>query len=287
MSSKKIKYLMESYDFVNIEGLEFARELNDSEQKIVFRESTLDGEIYVEAFFKVKIDGETYEFGGPVCAGAVDYLQDSFDLSAWTEFESILTSVVLNWFEAMYVTQSTSHLDCELTKFSGSKIELVKDGEDLVTLIPHANKLLRKQGFTNHCNGNILRFSRKNEDVFHIIDLHVVSNGVHVVPHAFAWIPDIQIFDDAGPESQPVDFESLMNINGGFLVQGGSLEAKPAGALNVAFMDSREITDIELVNRIENSFGLFFSKLKRKKNLLDDCLPEYRRSTYFAHLFVD
>lgn len=288
MKTSDIKNILTTEGFTSLNGLEFIRELPNALQKIGFAKSSLDSSFYISAYISIDSDVEKLELGGSLCGGAIDYLESSFTDSSADSIKSILDTVLNPWFNALYSEYCSD--ECKVTdknKCQNKKYNLIKTSEQLLSTLPQANNFLEAIGFniSRTSFGGATRFSRKIDDIYHIIELEPVSQGVFLAARVHVWMPELQVFEEYSIDSIPAHFETLTNVNGGFIHNKGNIDPRPVIPLDISSIESGKNVDSVLTECIKTADVDFLALIQNRIDLLNSVDPSYKRSSYFSHLF--
>lgn len=290
MKTSFIKSILTAEGFNSTSGQEYIRELPNVRQRIVFVKSSLGSSFYISAFVSIDRDEGKLEIGGSICGGAIDYLQSSFTDSSADNIRNIYNTVLNPWFNALYSEYASDEgEEANAYKKQNPKYGLIKSSEQLLSILPQTIGNLEEMGFEISRLGTDgeIRFSRKINDIFHVLELAAVSQGVFLAARVHVWMPEFQVFEEFTTRSTPAHFETLTNVNGGFIHNNGEIDSKPVIPLEISLIEVRQNIDSVLVDCMKTVDVNYFSTIQNRVDLLDSVDPYYKRSSYFKHLYDD
>lgn len=287
MKSQEIDENMALNGYEKVSNLKFEKTDLGINRQVIFNRSSLDSSFKVHAYIKGQSSGELLKFGGIVSPASVDYLDFSFysdEYKKWSDFENVFSTVIQEWFNRL----AYSIFDSEVsdTQSLREKTELVNTGGKIEKHIPTTRSVLVEEGFQEVVKSDSVIFHRNKSGIFDVVCIDSISQGVFVAVRAIVWMPELQVFGDNLVDS-PANIDHLMNVNGGFIHSENMLQPRPSAPLNLSSVETNKQLDTEISKCVGSLEEIFFSKINSKADLLDSMFPEYKRSSYFSHLFGD
>lgn len=139
---------------------------------------------------------------------------------------------------------------------------------------------LQSRGFSFHEDN--LRFVREHDGIYDVVEPNLVSDGVHLVMHVFAWVSEIK--DEQMNEGEPLP-SLLVDMTGAYLGSEG-LDCGTQCWV-VARESSLRRSTPEIVAQMETVAEPWFKQIRTKKDFLGALTPTYQRMLSIQGSMVD